>query len=205
MSLQAPPSSLEQHGLRSCKPHGTGFVRARCPPLRQRWQSFVAGEKAVNPLSTNGCRIQDCQTEMLRRIRAASFQDLYNCSVLNEAQDALEREVYNLPSWVAKSLAHSLATPLRNLLSATFEAALTHLIKLHKVEFQKALDDANASTKDYLARLSALRDDLDTLKHTHLAAFTQSTAEMRIVQYPFGKRLLGLGLLPDEIGKAHLG
>eukprot|EP01053_Blabericola_migrator_P005520 Blabericola_migrator_1__5519@NODE_2816_length_2322_cov_33_959645_g1766_i0_p2_GENE_NODE_2816_length_2322_cov_33_959645_g1766_i0NODE_2816_length_2322_cov_33_959645_g1766_i0_p2_ORF_typecomplete_len151_score15_87Vac_Fusion/PF02346_16/1_2e03Vac_Fusion/PF02346_16/0_74_NODE_2816_length_2322_cov_33_959645_g1766_i012031655 len=85
-----------------------GFVQAS-------WGRLAAGNEPTiaEALPLFHDRIQTRETEMLRRVRTASPQDLHKCSVLNEAQDALEREIDTLPGWVTLDPAHSRVTLLR--------------------------------------------------------------------------------------------
>eukprot|EP01053_Blabericola_migrator_P000446 Blabericola_migrator_1__445@NODE_1106_length_5420_cov_26_488324_g757_i0_p2_GENE_NODE_1106_length_5420_cov_26_488324_g757_i0NODE_1106_length_5420_cov_26_488324_g757_i0_p2_ORF_typecomplete_len310_score56_23DUF1086/PF06461_11/0_016Cbl_N2/PF02761_14/1_9Cbl_N2/PF02761_14/3_3e02_NODE_1106_length_5420_cov_26_488324_g757_i044015330 len=50
-----------------------------------------------------------------------------------------------------------------------------------------------------------MRSKMDFMKIDHIPAFTQAAAGIRLVEYRQGRRLLGLGLIPDAIDLAHLG
>eukprot|EP01053_Blabericola_migrator_P005136 Blabericola_migrator_1__5135@NODE_2652_length_2491_cov_12_854373_g1662_i0_p1_GENE_NODE_2652_length_2491_cov_12_854373_g1662_i0NODE_2652_length_2491_cov_12_854373_g1662_i0_p1_ORF_typecomplete_len538_score59_28DUF4054/PF13262_6/0_059_NODE_2652_length_2491_cov_12_854373_g1662_i05072120 len=163
-------------------------------------------------------RIQNRKTEIFSGIQMASPQDLYDCSALNDAQglaivtkslhlltDALEKEIDVVPSWVALDPAHSRVTLLRDLISAMFDAALLRLSEISEAKLQKILRDANALTEDIITRWSEMRVELAELKSTHLAAFVQAAADIKLMKYSKGKRLLGLGLTPDVMEQAYLG
>eukprot|EP01053_Blabericola_migrator_P000448 Blabericola_migrator_1__447@NODE_1106_length_5420_cov_26_488324_g757_i0_p3_GENE_NODE_1106_length_5420_cov_26_488324_g757_i0NODE_1106_length_5420_cov_26_488324_g757_i0_p3_ORF_typecomplete_len245_score23_67_NODE_1106_length_5420_cov_26_488324_g757_i035044238 len=86
------------------------FTRATwCAFMQASWDRITEGRMPTieTAVALFRDRIERRKTEMLNRIQTASLQDLYNCSVLNDAQDALEREVDVLPSWVALDPAHS--------------------------------------------------------------------------------------------------
>eukprot|EP01053_Blabericola_migrator_P006430 Blabericola_migrator_1__6429@NODE_3241_length_1921_cov_11_661812_g1378_i1_p1_GENE_NODE_3241_length_1921_cov_11_661812_g1378_i1NODE_3241_length_1921_cov_11_661812_g1378_i1_p1_ORF_typecomplete_len534_score70_57Endotoxin_C2/PF18449_1/0_26_NODE_3241_length_1921_cov_11_661812_g1378_i12051806 len=161
------------------------------------WTRLNEGKMPESAISIFTDRLRNRGKELLKQVLGASPADLYQYALMDEIRDIFEREAEAVPAWVQLSSAYQLFS--RQVDEAVWDAAQNCLQQRWAAKLDKALIFINTLP------FEKMRSRVETSLKDCVSEYGTALKELTLVEYERGRRLMGLGLKPDEMELAQLG